>query len=31
VPRSSLVAGAAPPLDVKGVGTLEETLALLVG
>jgi DNA repair protein RadA/Sms len=31
VPRSSLVAGVEPPLDVKGVGTLEEALALLGG
>jgi len=30
VPRSSLVAGIRYPLDVKGVGTLEEALSLLV-
>ncbi|MBI2468956.1 MAG: DNA repair protein RadA [Candidatus Rokubacteria bacterium] len=31
VPRSSLVEGARHPLEVKGVGTLEEALGLLLG
>ncbi|HEV8307583.1 MAG TPA: DNA repair protein RadA [Methylomirabilota bacterium] len=31
VPRSSLVAGTSYPLEVKGVGTLEEALSVLLG
>jgi DNA repair protein RadA/Sms len=31
VPRSSLVAGVRYPLEVQGVGTLEEALGLLLG
>ena len=31
VPRSSLVAGTRYPLEVRGVGTLDEALGLLIG